>query len=253
MCRVCVKPIEPNGRAGRLSMALCPAHSRHGRGRQESAAAEALRLRKHPRWRALARPEQALTRQWIPRGKVPRPRPQHRLPESPRMPNASGRCAQAPTCGPGTAARHGSPPASKGEPQAQRRPDRHRARTRPDITGNRELGPKCCTSCRGKALRSFGDLLGKPVNSPGWTTVLQPLDRDVFQRRKPLLFYDAFRKPERGGFPRRARGAGFRGDKALKNGPGRGIGLRVESWVGSFFGLMSFQFLQVIMRVMAVL
>ncbi len=60
-----------------------------------------------------------------------------------------------------------------------------------DITGNREL-PKVLYIVPWKR-SDLGDLLGKPVNSLV-DEVLQPLDRDVFQREN--RYYDAL-KPER--------------------------------------------------------
>jgi hypothetical protein len=62
-----------------------------------------------------------------------------------------------------------------------------------DITGNREL-PKVLYIVPWKR-SDLGDLLGKPVNSL-LDDVLQPLDRDVFQREN--RYYDAL-KPERAG------------------------------------------------------
>jgi hypothetical protein len=60
-----------------------------------------------------------------------------------------------------------------------------------DITGNREL-PKVLYIVPWKR-SDLGDLTGKPVNSL-LDDVLQPLDRDVFQREN--RYYDAL-KPER--------------------------------------------------------
>src|SRR2546429_9033995 len=57
-----------------------------------------------------------------------------------------------------------------------------------DITGNREL-PKVLYIVPWKR-SDLGDLLGKPVNSLV-DEVLQPLDRDVFQREN--RYYDALK------------------------------------------------------------
>ena len=62
-----------------------------------------------------------------------------------------------------------------------------------DITGTREL-PKVLNIVPWKR-SDLGDLVGKPVNSL-LDEVLQPLDRDVFQRQN--RYYDAL-KPEQAG------------------------------------------------------
>jgi len=64
-----------------------------------------------------------------------------------------------------------------------------------DITGNREL-PKVLYIVPWKR-SDLGDLVGKPVNSL-LDEVLQPLDRDVFQREN--RYYDAL-KPDHTGAP----------------------------------------------------
>ena len=88
---------------------------------------------------------------------------------------------------PGTAAAHQEPAGSK----AGARKGADRLELDPtDITGNREL-PKVLYIVPWKR-SDLGDLLGKPVNSL-LDDVLQPLDRDVFQREN--RYYDAL-KPE---------------------------------------------------------
>jgi hypothetical protein len=88
---------------------------------------------------------------------------------------------------PGTAAARKEPPASK----VGARKGADRLELDPtDITGNREL-PKVLYIVPWKR-SDLGDLLGKPVNSL-LDDVLQPLDRDVFQREN--RYYDAL-KPE---------------------------------------------------------
>jgi hypothetical protein len=89
---------------------------------------------------------------------------------SPAAAKAGGAAAKQPG-----AARSGDP-ASKA--QARKGPDRLELDTT-DITGNREL-PKVLYIVPWKR-SDLGDLVGKPVNSL-LDEVLQPLDRDVFQR-----------------------------------------------------------------------
>ena len=62
-----------------------------------------------------------------------------------------------------------------------------------DITGNREL-PKVLYIVPWKRA-DLGDLMGKPVNSL-LDEVLQPLDRDVFQRQN--RYYDALKPAQAG-------------------------------------------------------
>jgi hypothetical protein len=88
---------------------------------------------------------------------------------------------------PGTAAARKEPSGSKAS--ARKGPDRLELDPT-DITGNREL-PKVLYIVPWKR-SDLGDLLGKPVNSL-LDDVLQPLDRDVFQREN--RYYDAL-KPE---------------------------------------------------------
>ncbi len=87
----------------------------------------------------------------------------------------------------GAAAGRKEPPAPKAS--ARKGPDRLELDPT-DITGNREL-PKVLYIVPWKR-SDLGDLLGKPVNSL-LDDVLQPLDRDVFQREN--RYYDAL-KPE---------------------------------------------------------
>jgi len=99
--------------------------------------------------------------------------------------NAPGAARRPPAAG--TAART-EPSGSKAS--ARKGPDRLELDPT-DITGNREL-PKVLYIVPWKR-SDLGDLLGKPVNSL-LDDVLQPLDRDVFQREN--RYYDAL-KPER--------------------------------------------------------
>jgi hypothetical protein len=80
-------------------------------------------------------------------------------------------------------------PAAVGTVAARKGPDRLELDPT-DITGNREL-PKVLYIVPWKR-SDLGDLVGKPVNSL-LDDVLQPLDRDVFQREN--RYYDAL-KPE---------------------------------------------------------
>ncbi len=102
--------------------------------------------------------------------------------------NAAGGAHKTPALG--TAAARKEPSASK----AGARKGADRLELDPtDITGNREL-PKVLYIVPWKR-SDLGDLVGKPVNSL-LDDVLQPLDRDVFQREN--RYYDAL-KPERAG------------------------------------------------------
>jgi hypothetical protein len=87
-----------------------------------------------------------------------------------------------------TTARKGAAPGAK--PGAPKGPDRLQLDTT-DITGNREL-PKVLYIVPWKR-SDLGDLVGKPVNSLV-DEVLQPLDRDVFQRQN--RYYDALKPSE---------------------------------------------------------
>jgi hypothetical protein len=93
------------------------------------------------------------------------------------------------------AAATGTPTVRKGaaagaKPGAPKGPDRLQLDTT-DITGNREL-PKVLYIVPWKR-SDLGDLVGKPVNSLV-DEVLQPLDRDVFQRQN--RYYDALKPTE---------------------------------------------------------
>jgi hypothetical protein len=99
--------------------------------------------------------------------------------------NAAGAAHKPPALG--TAAARKEPSG----PKASARKGADRLELDPtDITGNREL-PKVLYIVPWKR-SDLGDLLGKPVNSL-LDDVLQPLDRDVFQREN--RYYDAL-KPE---------------------------------------------------------
>jgi hypothetical protein len=99
---------------------------------------------------------------------------------------ASDGAARAPDSATGTTpARKGAAAAVK--PGAPKGPDRLQLDTT-DITGNREL-PKVLYIVPWKR-SDLGDLVGKPVNSLV-DEVLQPLDRDVFQRQN--RYYDALK------------------------------------------------------------
>jgi len=100
--------------------------------------------------------------------------------------NAAGDARKPPAAG--TAGARKEPAGSKAS--ARKGPDRLELDPT-DITGNREL-PKVLYIVPWKR-SDLGDLLGKPVNSLV-DEVLQPLDRDVFQREN--RYYDAL-KPER--------------------------------------------------------
>jgi len=100
--------------------------------------------------------------------------------------NAAGDARKPPAAG--TAGARKEPSGSKAS--ARKGPDRLELDPT-DITGNREL-PKVLYIVPWKR-SDLGDLLGKPVNSLV-DEVLQPLDRDVFQREN--RYYDAL-KPER--------------------------------------------------------
>jgi hypothetical protein len=105
----------------------------------------------------------------------------------------------------GGAARGTAPAASApGAHTAHKGPDRLELEAT-DITGNREL-PKVLYIVPWKH-SDLGDLVGKPTNSL-LDEVLQPLDRDVFQREN--RYYDAL-KPDAAG--PRAGAAPHSGDK----------------------------------------
>jgi len=87
---------------------------------------------------------------------------------------------------------------------AGKRPDRLELDTT-DITGNREL-PKVLYIVPWKR-SDLGDLVGRPVNSL-LDEVLQPLDRDVFQREN--RYYDALKPDAAGPKPAAVQGSGDR-------------------------------------------
>jgi hypothetical protein len=106
--------------------------------------------------------------------------------------------AAADTAAPGAAARK----AATGTKTAARdKPERLELETT-DITGNREL-PKVLYIVPWKR-SDLGDLAGKPVNSLV-DEVLQPLDRDVFQREN--RYYDGLKPDQAGGKAAAAPGA----------------------------------------------
>jgi hypothetical protein len=127
---------------------------------------------------------------------------------------ATSRASAAPaaaTAAPASAAAGGA--AARGTSQAASAPGARPAHKGPDrleleatdITGNREL-PKVLYIVPWKH-SDLGDLVGKPTNSL-LDEVLQPLDRDVFQREN--RYYDAL-KPDAAGA--KAGAAPLSGDK----------------------------------------
>jgi hypothetical protein len=92
-----------------------------------------------------------------------------------------------------------APKAAASAPGARKGPDRLQLDTT-EITGNREL-PKVLYIVPWKR-SDLGDLMGRPVNSL-LDEVLQPLDRDVFQREN--RYYDAL-KPDAAAAPAAAPG-----------------------------------------------
>jgi hypothetical protein len=117
---------------------------------------------------------------------APRASPASREPTAPREPMAP-RASQ--TAGSGARGTASQKTAAGAKPAGHDRPERLELETT-DITGNREL-PKVLYIVPWKR-SDLGDLAGKPVNSLV-DEVLQPLDRDVFQREN--RYYDAL-KPE---------------------------------------------------------
>jgi hypothetical protein len=166
MCRVCVYRLSPTAVLSAL-MALCPLTLGTARA-QESAPPKPSGSQAPPR--ALPRPEQL-----DPAVDTSRSAPDANAPGAARKPPAAGTAART------------EPPGSKAS--ARKGPDRLELDPT-DITGNREL-PKVLYIVPWKR-SDLGDLLGKPVNSL-LDDVLQPLDRDVFQREN--RYYDAL-KPE---------------------------------------------------------
>src|SRR5215468_9910644 len=125
-------------------------------------------------------------------------------PTAPAAPTSSAPAAppsgQTSTPAPAAPAATGTASTTSGTPQgtatakagARKGPDRLELDTT-DITGNREL-PKVLYIVPWKR-SDLGDVVGRPVNSL-LGEVLQPLDRDVFQREN--RYYDAL-KPGAGG------------------------------------------------------
>jgi hypothetical protein len=180
MCRVCVYRLSPTAVLSAL-MALCPLTLGTARA-QESAPPKPSGSQAPAR--ALPRPEQL-----EPAVDTSRSAPAAATPAAgvAADANAPGAVRKPPAAG--TAART-EPSGSKAS--ARKGPDRLELDPT-DITGNREL-PKVLYIVPWKR-SDLGDLLGKPVNSL-LDDVLQPLDRDVFQREN--RYYDAL-KPERAG------------------------------------------------------
>ncbi len=181
MCRVCVYRLSPTAVLSAL-MALCPLTLGTARA-QESAPPKPSGSQAPAH--ALPRPEQL-----EPAVDTSRSAPAAATPAASGVPadaSAPGAARKAPAAG--TAART-EPSVSK--TSARKGPDRLELDPT-DITGNREL-PKVLYIVPWKR-SDLGDLLGKPVNSL-LDDVLQPLDRDVFQREN--RYYDAL-KPEPAG------------------------------------------------------
>ena len=179
MDRVCVYRLRPATVLSVL-MALCPLTPEAARA-QESAPPPPS----HPQApaRALPRPEQL----------EPAVDTSRRAPAADTAAtgvdaaNASAPGGARKPAAAGAAAGRKEPPAPKAS--ARKGPDRIELDPT-DITGNREL-PKVLYIVPWKR-SDLGDLLGKPVNSL-LDDVLQPLDRDIFQREN--RYYDAL-KPE---------------------------------------------------------
>src|SRR5437763_3351571 len=151
------------------------------------------------------------------------PTPAATAPAAPAAPAAAAPGAPAapaaPPAGAGGPARAaGSAAGAKGgaaatKTGARKGPDRLELDTT-DITGNREL-PKVLYIVPWKR-SDLGDLAGRPVNSL-LDEVLQPLDRDVFQREN--RYYDALKPGQTA--TRKGAGQGS-GDKPCKWGCGGG-------------------------------
>jgi hypothetical protein len=178
MYRMCVYRLMP---AAVLSVlvALCPLTL--GAARAQEPAAPRPSDSQAPA-RALPRPEQLEpavdTSRNVPAAPAAGGAADANAPGGARKPTAAGTAARKEPSGSKASARKG--------------PDRLELDPT-DITGNREL-PKVLYIVPWKR-SDLGDLLGKPVNSL-LDDVLQPLDRDVFQREN--RYYDAL-KPERAG------------------------------------------------------
>jgi hypothetical protein len=185
MYRVCVYRLRPAAVLSVLMAALCPLTLGVARA-QESAPPRPSDSQQTAPARALPRPEQL-----EPAVDTSRSAPAAATPAAGvAAPAANAAGGARKPLAPETAAGRKEPSASK----ASARKGADRLELDPtDITGNREL-PKVLYIVPWKR-SDLGDLLGKPVNSL-LDDVLQPLDRDVFQREN--RYYDAL-KPERAG------------------------------------------------------
>ena len=181
MYRVCVYGLRPAAMLSVL-MALCPLTLDAARA-QEPTPPRPSDSQQAPPARPLPRPEQLEPAVDTSRN-TPAAAPAAGV--APADANAAGDARKPPAAGPAGARKE--PSGSKAS--ARKGPDRLELDPT-DITGNREL-PKVLYIVPWKR-SDLGDLLGKPVNSLV-DEVLQPLDRDVFQREN--RYYDAL-KPER--------------------------------------------------------
>ena len=181
MYRVCVYGLRPAAMLSVL-MALCPLTLDAARA-QEPTPPRPSDSQQAPPARPLPRPEQLEPAVDTSRN-TPAAAPAAGV--APADANAAGDARKPPAAG--TAGARKEPSGSKAS--ARKGPDRLELDPT-DITGNREL-PKVLYIVPWKR-SDLGDLLGKPVNSLV-DEVLQPLDRDVFQREN--RYYDAL-KPER--------------------------------------------------------
>ena len=181
MYRVCVYGLRPAAMLSVL-MALCPLTLDAARA-QEPTPPRPSDSQQAPPARPLPRPEQLEPAVDTSRN-TPAAAPAAGV--APADVNAAGDARKPPVAG--TAGARKEPSGSKAS--AHKGPDRLELDPT-DITGNREL-PKVLYIVPWKR-SDLGDLLGKPVNSLV-DEVLQPLDRDVFQREN--RYYDAL-KPER--------------------------------------------------------
>ena len=179
MYRVCVYGLRPAAMLSVL-MALCPLTLDAARA-QEPTPPRPSDSQQAPPARPLPRPEQL-----EPAVDTSRNTPAAAAGVAPADANAAGDARKPPAAG--TTGARKEPSGSKAS--ARKGPDRLELDPT-DITGNREL-PKVLYIVPWKR-SDLGDLLGKPVNSLV-DEVLQPLDRDVFQREN--RYYDAL-KPER--------------------------------------------------------
>ncbi len=181
MYRACIYGLRPAGMLSVL-MALCPLTLDAARAQEPTPPRPSDSQQAAPA-RALPRPEQLEPAVDTSRN-TPAAAPAAGV--APADANAAGDARKPPAAG--TAGARKEPAGSKAS--ARKGPDRLELDPT-DITGNREL-PKVLYIVPWKR-SDLGDLLGKPVNSLV-DEVLQPLDRDVFQREN--RYYDAL-KPER--------------------------------------------------------